>query len=52
MDAKPRLLDLMRERIRLKHYGYRKELQYIGGGRRLILFHGKRHPAKLGGPEV
>ena len=52
MDAKPRLLDQMRERIRLKHYSYRTEQQYLGWVRRFVLFHGKRHPAELGGAEV
>lgn len=52
MDAKPRLLDQVRDRIRLKHYSYRTEKQYVGWIRRYILFHGKRHPSDLGGPEV
>jgi integron integrase len=52
MDAKPRLLDQVRDRIRLKHYSYRTEQQYVGWIKRFILFHGKRHPANLGGPEV
>jgi integron integrase len=52
MDAKPRLLDQVRDRIRLKHYSYRTELQYVGWIKRFILFHGKRHPTELGGPEV
>ncbi len=52
MDAKPRLLDQVRDRIRLKHYSYRTEQQYVGWIKRFILFHGKRHPADLGGPEV
>jgi integron integrase len=52
MGTKPRLLDLVRERIRLKHYSYRTELQYLGWIRRYIRFHGCRHPATLGGPEI
>jgi integron integrase len=52
MDAKPRLLDQVRDRIRLKHYSYRTEQQYVGWIKRFILFHGKRHPADLGGTEV
>lgn len=52
MDAKPRLLDQVRDRIRLKHYSYRTELQYVGWVKRFILFHGKRHPESLGAKEV
>jgi len=52
MDAKPRLLDQVRDRIRLKHYSYKTEQQYVGWIRRYILFHGKQHPATLGGREV
>ena len=52
MFNKPRLLDLVREAIRKRHYSYRTEKQYVGWIRRFIHFHGKRHPASLGGPEV
>jgi hypothetical protein len=43
--AAPKLLDLLRERIRLRHYSIRTETQYIHWAKRFILFHGKRHPA-------
>jgi integron integrase len=52
MDAKPRLLDQVRQRLRIKHYSYRTEQQYIAWVRRFILFHGKRHPTEMGGAEV
>lgn len=52
MDAKPKLLDLVRERIRAKHYSYRTEQQYVVWIRRFILFNEKRHPAEMSGPEV
>ena len=48
----PRLLDQLRDRIRVKHYSIRTEAQYVHGVRRFILFHGKRHPRELGAPEV
>lgn len=51
-DKKPKLLDLMRSRIRVKHYSSSTEKTYIGWIRRYILFHGKRHPNELGGEEV
>jgi integrase len=52
MSNKPRLLDQVREALRLRHYSYRTEKQYVGWIRRFILFHGRRHPAELGGLEV
>lgn len=48
----PRLLDRVREHIRLKHYSYRTEQQHVGWIRRFILFHGERHPSAMGAPEV
>lgn len=48
----PKLLDLLRERIRVKHYSIRTETQYVQWVKRFILFHGKRHPRELGAPEV
>jgi integron integrase len=48
----PRLLDLVRERLRTKHYSIRTENQYVFWIRRFILFHGKRHPREMGAPEV
>jgi integron integrase len=48
----PRLLDRMRDRIRLKHYSIRTEYAYLDWARRFVLFHGKRHPAKMGSVEV
>ena len=50
--AKPRLLDQVRHAIRARHYSYRTEEAYVGWIRRYILFHGKRHPAEMGKPEI
>ena len=52
MEAKPRLLDQMRDRLRTQHYSYRTEQQYLFWVRRFILFHGKRHPRDLGADDV
>jgi integron integrase len=52
MDAKPKLLDTVRAKVRAKHYSYRTEQQYVRWIRRFILHHDKRHPAELGAPEV
>jgi integron integrase len=52
MPTSPRLLDQVREAIRVRHYSYRTEQQYVAWIRRYILFHGRRHPCELGGQHV
>ena len=42
----------MREANRLRHGSRSTEKPYVGWIRRYILFHGKRHPAEMGAPEV
>ena len=49
---KPRLLDTVRDALRVRHYGRRTEHAYLGWIRRYILSHGKRHPAEMGAAEV
>lgn len=48
----PKLLDQLRDRLRLKHYSIRTEQAYLHWVKRFILFHGKRHPAEMGKDEV
>jgi len=48
----PRLLDRVRDKIRLRHYSIRTEQAYLDWIKRFIVFHGKRHPEMLGAPEV
>ena len=48
----PKLLDRVRDKIRLKHYSIRTEQAYVDWIRRFILFHHKRHPAEMGASEV
>ena len=48
----PRLLDQVRELIRIRHYSIRTEQAYVQWIRRYILFHDKRHPHELGAEEV
>jgi integron integrase len=48
----PKLLDSVRQAIRLRHYSRRTEQAYVGWIRRFIVFHGKRHPGELGAREV
>lgn len=49
---KPRLLDQVREQIRVRHYSIRTEEAYVDWCRRFILWHGKRHPREMGAAEV
>lgn len=48
----PKLLDQVRNLIRLKHYSIRTEQAYLGWIRRFILFHHKRHPKEMGKTEI
>lgn len=52
MATKPRLLDQVRERIRVKHYSLSTEKTYIYWIRFFIRFNGLKHPADMGAPEV
>jgi integron integrase len=52
LPEKARLLDQVRQALRAKHYSRRTEKAYIAWIRRYILFHGKRHPIEMGGPEI
>ncbi len=47
-----KLLDQVRDTLRVKHYAYRTEDTYIQWIRRFILFHNKRHPKEMAEPEV
>jgi integron integrase len=47
-----KLLDQVREALRLKHYSYRTEEAYVDWIKRFILFHHKRHPLEMGAPEI
>src|SRR4029453_11280480 len=52
VSGAPRLLDRVRDKIRLRHYSIRTEQAYVDWIKRFIVFHGKQHPDTLGGPEV
>ncbi len=47
-----KLLDKVRQCIRLKGYSIRTEKSYVSWIKRFILFHGKRHPQDMGKPEI
>jgi len=48
----PRLLDLVSEAIRVRHYSRRTERAYTGWIRRYVKFHDMRHPRDMGELEV
>lgn len=52
VSAKPRLLDQMRQVIRVKHYSLRTEKTYLSWVRHFIHWSGLRHPADMGAPEI
>lgn len=47
-----KLLEQMRDAIRLRNYSYRTEQSYLQWAKRYILFHNKRHPEEMGRFEV
>lgn len=54
VTARPpvRLLDQVRDRLRVRHYSLRTEQAYLSWIRRFILASDKRHPAQMGQAEV
>ena len=48
----PRLLDVVREKVRALHYSRRTEEAYVHWIRDYVRFHGKRHPREMGAVEV
>lgn len=51
-SPKPKLLDQVRNAIRLKNYAYSTEKTYVHWVKRYILFHNKRHPLEMDVSEV
>ena len=52
MQVKKKLLDIVREKIRLKNYSISTERTYVHWIKRYILFHNKRHPKEMGKMEI
>jgi integrase len=48
----PKLLDRVREAMRVRHLSLRTEKTYVHWIRRYILFHGKRHPREMAETEI
>ena len=47
-----KLLDQVRDTLRILHYSYKTEKAYLHWIRRFILFHQKRHPLEMAEPEI
>ena len=45
-------LDQIRNKLRVKHYAIRTEVQYLHWIKPYILFHGKRHPKDMGAAKI
>ena len=53
MDTgKPKLLDQMKNVMRIKHYSLQTEKSYVQWVRRYIYFHNKQHPKDMGALDV
>ena len=52
LTEKPRLMDRVRAKIRLKHYSKRTEKAYVGWIFRFIRHHELKHPVNMGSVEV
>ncbi|MCP4422905.1 MAG: integron integrase [Chloroflexi bacterium] len=51
-DRPKKLLDQVRDAIRIKHYSIRTEKAYVDWIKRFILYHDKRHPNEMGVREI
>jgi len=49
---KKKLLDVVRDKIRLKHYSYATERGYVSWIKRYIIYHDNKHPIEMGKPEI
>jgi integron integrase len=47
-----KLLDQLRDALRIRHYSYKTEESYVRWARQYILFHNKTHPRNLGPESV
>jgi len=49
---KKKLLDIVRDKIRLKHYSLSTERAYVHWIKHYIMFHNKRHPVEMAKEEI
>jgi hypothetical protein len=51
-DGKPKLLEQVRQQIRVRNYSIRTETVYAEWVKRFIRFHRYRHPVEMGAVEI
>jgi len=52
MEVKKKLLDIVRDTVRFKHYSLSTERTYIHWIKHYIFFHNKKHPKEMGKEEI
>ena len=52
MEVKRKLLDMVRDKIRFKHYSIKTEKSYVGWIKNYIFYHNKKHPIEMAKPEI
>jgi hypothetical protein len=50
-NSPKKLLDQLRDALRIKHYAYCTKQTYLEWVHRFIYFHNKQHPKDMGAPE-
>jgi len=52
MEVKRKLLDIVRDKIRVKHYSIKTEKSYVSWIKHYIFYHNKKHPMEMAKPEI
>jgi len=52
MEVKKKLLDIVRDTVRFKHYSLSTEKTYIHWIQQYIFFHKKKHPKEIGKKKI
>ncbi len=52
MLVKKKLLDIVRDKIRFKHYSIKTEKSYTSWIKHYIFYHNKKHPIEMAKPEI
>jgi len=52
MEVKRKLLDIVRDKIRFKHYSISTQKTYIHWIKHSIFYHNKKHPVEMGKREI
>jgi len=52
VQVKKKLLDIVRDKVRVKHYSMSTERTYIHWIKHYIFYHNKKHPIEMGKPGI